>query len=224
MKKESRLQRLISRYRILRGFSKKRVDYSSAVKEFFIEDGLAYIACNVNSYQEVIDHYSVKGYAWPNREFLRYVEDNAYYIPSEYPIVLEISGMHFSAKQQKTIAKTLTDYYTLKLGDTQLDVSKNRLKEIVLSIFTGLSALALVIYWMLAEGDGLLQETLLILFWFFLWELGDVVAFDSRAVHMKRNDNAQLASMKIIFSDRFVDEPLDEETKEEIIEDIIANG
>ncbi len=223
-KKRSKWDKLLARYRILRGFSKKRVDYSSVIKEFYIEDGLAYIACNVHSYEEVIDRYSVKGYEWPNRELLQYIEDNAYYIPSEYPIVVELSGVHFTEEQKRTIEKTLTDYYVLKLGDTQLDVDDNLLKELILFGGTILSAVGLVIYWMFTQQENLLQETLLLLFWFFLWEWGDVVIFDRREVHMKRNDTAQLSSMKLIFSDRFIDQPLDEETKEEIIEEIIANG
>lgn len=220
---QSKFSRMLTNHRVRKGLSRKRVDFSDVVKDFYIEDGLAYISCNVKNYNEVIDHYSVREYEWPNKDFLHFVEDNAYYIPSHYPIVLELCGTHFTKKQQDTIVETLTDYYALRLGDTQLDVESNRSKEIILLLLTLLSAAILVIFGMTFNGDGILQETLLIVFWFFLWEWGDVVAFERGEVHMKKTDAAQLATMKIIFSDRFIDEPVDEEMKEEILEEIISS-
>ena len=48
----------------LKNLSKKSVDVGKFVKDFYVEKGLAYISCNVNSYYDVIDRYSVKGYEW----------------------------------------------------------------------------------------------------------------------------------------------------------------
>ena len=218
---KSKFREVMSRRKIQSRFSKKRVDYTKVLKDFYIEDGLAYISVNVRDYYDVIDRYSVREYEWPNADFLRFVDDNAYYIPSEYPIVLEISGTRFTEKQQAVIIETLKDYYALELGDKQLDIRDIRRKEIVMVVFTILSAIVLLLYAMAGHHEGLLHETLLIIFWFFLWELGDIVAFDSVNAQRKKTDAAQLASMKIIFSERFTDEPVDETLKEEIMEEII---
>ena len=65
----------------------------------------------MSDYYDVIDHYSVKGYEWPNSNFLQFIEDNAYFIPTDYPLVLEICGTHFSERQQQTIESTIRDFF-----------------------------------------------------------------------------------------------------------------
>lgn len=217
-----KLHDLNTRRKILHVFSKKTIDYYDVVEHYYIEDGLAYISCNVRNYYDIIDHYSVRGYEWPNEEFLRFIDDNANYIPSEFPIVLEICGSNFTAKQQETIIRTLGRYYELRFADAQLTVENKRFKARCLFGMAILSAIVLFLYGLFFSNlPGLMQETLLIVFWFFLWEWGDVFALEIRREKTNRTEAAQLSAMKIIFSDRFIDEPLDEETKEEIIDEIM---
>ena len=80
----------------LKNLSKKSVDVGKFVKDFYVEKGLAYISCNVGGYNDIIDRYSVKGYEWLDESFARFIEENAIYIPPEYPIVLEICGVPFT--------------------------------------------------------------------------------------------------------------------------------
>ncbi len=209
----------MARRRILSGLSKKRIDYAKALKEFYIEDGLAYISVNVRDYYDVIDRYSVPEYECPNADFIRFVDDNAYYIPSEYPIVLEISGSSFSESQQKVITETLKDYYALILGDKQLDLHDVQKKEAVIAFFTILSAI--LFYASAVHFEGIMYDILSIAFCFFLWELGDIAIFERTEIRRQKTEAAQLASMKIMFSERFVDLPVDENVREEIIEGII---
>ena len=72
----------------LRKLSRKNVDLGKFVKDFYVEKGLAYISCNVSGYNDIIDRYSVKGYEWVEESFARFVEENAIYIPPEYPLYL----------------------------------------------------------------------------------------------------------------------------------------
>ncbi|MBR0131441.1 MAG: hypothetical protein IJM08_09075, partial [Firmicutes bacterium] len=53
----------------LRQFSRKRVDVSKYIKDFYVENGLAYISCNVSGYYDIIDRYSVDGYEWLSEPF-----------------------------------------------------------------------------------------------------------------------------------------------------------
>lgn len=70
----NQINRIMSQHRLLRRFAPKRIDTSDAVKKVYIEDGIAFISCNVSDYYDVIDHYSVKGYEWPNSHFLQFIE------------------------------------------------------------------------------------------------------------------------------------------------------
>ncbi|MBR2546489.1 MAG: hypothetical protein IKE93_10040, partial [Erysipelotrichaceae bacterium] len=98
------LRKRSKRYRLeknKKSFRKMKIDYYRYVKDFYLEDGLAYISCNVNDYNDIINPYSVEGYEWLNESFARFVESNAEYIPVEYPIVLEICGKNFSDQQKE---------------------------------------------------------------------------------------------------------------------------
>ena len=66
-----------------------------------------------------------------------------------------------------------------------------------------------------------MYDILSIAFCFFLWELGDIAIFERTEIRRQKTEAAQLASMKIMFSERFVDLPVDENVREEIIEGII---
>ena len=118
--------------RTARRFKKKTIDYSKYIKDFYIEKGVAFISCNVKGYYDIIDEHSVPEYEWLNHSFARFVEENAYYIPNTYPIVLEICGTHFSEAQQQRITETILDYYALQLGDKQLDLDMNLKKSVIL--------------------------------------------------------------------------------------------
>ncbi len=206
----------------LRHFSRKRVDVSKYVKDFYVENGLAYISCNVTGYGDIIDPYSVKDYEWLNDSFARFIESNATYVPTEYPIVLEICGTSFSQEQKDVIEATIADYYALKLGDCQLVLEENARKSWTLLIMGVLFAL------LINTGVGFLKivpalsEASFIFYWLFLWEFVDCAWFERRELVSARVDAAQMASIKVIFKPIFVDSPVPDETSviEEIFETI----
>ena len=45
--------------RNLSHFRRKKVDISKYIKDYYVDNELAYISCNVDSYDDIIDHYSV---------------------------------------------------------------------------------------------------------------------------------------------------------------------
>lgn len=198
-----------------RSFQRMKVDYYKYIKDFYLEDGLAYISCNVTDYYDIIDPYSVEGYEWLRKEFTDFVESNAFYIPIEYPIVLEICGCRFREKDRKVIRETIGDYYELKLGDKQMELRDNMHKGIT---FLLIGVLFTVLFF-LAEhyySDLMFNELLLIFVWFFVWELSDLLLFDRRDLKEEKMAAAQLAKMKINFKLKFKDEPVGEEEKNKI--------
>ncbi|MBQ2217873.1 MAG: hypothetical protein II418_02940, partial [Firmicutes bacterium] len=128
----------------LRKLSRKNVDLGKFVKDFYVEKGLAYISCNVSGYNDIIDRYSVKGYEWVEESFARFVEENAIYIPPEYPIVLEICGHRFTEAQKTTIEETILDYYALKMGDVQMSIQANNRR--ILFMFLLVAIFAVILY------------------------------------------------------------------------------
>ena len=207
----------------LRGFQKKRVDLDRFVRDFYVENGLAYISCNVNEYCDVIDRYSVSGYEMLEPGLAGYIEQSANYIPVEYPILLEICGCRFSGKQKDTIEKTVADYYALKMGDSQMELDKNRQDIVLISVLTVIMALVYAVLSFIPEVPAVIRETLTIIFWVFLWTLVDAVVFRRRDMKTARTEAAQLASMKVVFKEKFEDALVKPEEEKAIIKEVFED-
>ena len=161
------------------------------------------------------------GYEWPNADFIRFIEDNATYIPIEYPIFLDICGGNLTEKQKKTCEHTLREYYKLKLGEMQDDLAATQRKSRFLLIC------ALVLIGVLLAGltftmPVMVRELLMIGLWFCVWEGANVVLFERRDTAAQKSYIAQMERMIINFSDVFVDIPIDEKEAEKIVEGIIS--
>lgn len=209
-------------------FRNKKINYDKKVRDFYIEDGIAYVSCNITGYHDIIDPYSVKGYEWLNSEFTRFVEENCNNIPTEYPILLEICGGDLSERQKETIENTIKQYYQLKLGDIQEQYDDTRRRArlmLVMSIlFYFIDALTYHILSILPESIFLnaYADIIQILFWFLLWSDCDIFFLQLTDARWEKTYAAQMASMQIIYRKRFRDEPVAEELREEILEHVFA--
>lgn len=203
----------------LRRFSQKSVDEKKFLRDFYVDNGLAYISCNVKQYSDIIDPYSVKGYEWLSESFVRFVEENANYIPPEYPIVLEICGGRFTEEQHTTIEATIADYFALKMVDVQWNMESNRNRMIFLG---GLCLIfALFLYGAsLIDLPRPIAEAPFVLFWFALWDLAELALLDRRDLLEEKVYAARLASVVITFQDKFEDGPLEPEEEKKVLEEI----
>ena len=205
----------------LKSFSKKQVDLAKYVRDFYVDNGLAYISCNVENYYDVIDDYSVKGYEWLNEGFVRFLESNAMYVPTEYPIVLEICGHRFNDREKDVIIETIADYYALEQGDIQLNIEKLARRNWVRA---GLSVVGIFLMWLgNVISIAVLSEATLVFFWFAFWDLLESLIFERRDLQEEKTDAAQLASIKVIFKDVYYDAPVSEEKEQEIIAEIFED-
>lgn len=178
---------------------RSREDHIGNIYSNYIREDSAYISCSVHEMADVIDTYSMNAQPWPKRELAQYVDEHAGFIPNGYPIVLELCGGHFSRIQKQTIEQALKNYYSLKLGESSQSVRSSWKKASILMALAAVSGILLLAYWMLHGNVGLLEETLLVAFWFFLWECGDVVAFERGSVYKRRAAAAQLAEIRVEF-------------------------
>ncbi len=209
-----------NRERVVRMFRKKKVDLKKNITECYIENGWAYVSCNVSGIQDIIDPYSVEGHEWLKPDFVHFIEDNAYYIPIDYPILLEICGVRFGNRDQETIRTTIKRYYSLRIGDMQDDIH-NSMKRIILFsalsvLFLALDVLSIVYHWPQA-----VIEILGVLFWFFIWEAGDNLIYEMMESREKKAFMAQMDTMEVKFVRKFNDQAMSEKESEILLEKVL---
>ena len=184
----------------LKKFKNAKFNYAKFVKKYYIEKGEAYISAKVNSIDDIISKYSTKDYEWINPEFASYIEESAYYIPLEESITIEICGGNFSEEEKDVIKRVIKDYFGLKLGDKFLDLDINKHKSFILFLF---GIISLGVFAILSNFSIItaVNELLLLLFWFFLWEYADLGWLTRGNLRLEQIEAGQLSTAKIVFLD-----------------------
>lgn len=182
----------------LKRFKSAKFNYAKFVKKYYIEKGEAYISAKVDSINDIVSKYSTKDYEWLNPEFAHYIEECAYYIPIEESITLEICGGNFTDEEKDLIKRVIKDYFGLKLGDKFLDLDDNAHKSFMLFVF-GIVGLGVFMILERFKLISTLNELMLILIWFFIWEFADLAWLRRSEIHHSRIEAGQLSTAKIVF-------------------------
>lgn len=206
--------------RRIRHFRQKRVNYAQRISDYYLAGGLAYISCNVSEYYDVINPYSVEGYEDLNEDFIKNVEENAKHIPVEYPIVLEICGGDFNSEQKKTIRETVCDYFALKLGEVQLEMEHNR-GRIISTFIMGLCILLVLIA---ATRMNLYYAGCAVVLIVLEVFLEGVLNRTQKAGELieEKTYAARMASIQVVFKNRFRDDDDNQSTKRAILQKVFA--
>jgi len=186
--------------RNLKKFKSAKFNYARFVKDYYIENGNAYISAKVTCIDDIVSRYSLEDYEWINREFAEYLESSAYYIPVEESVIIEICGCKFTEQEKEKITRVIKTYMGLKLGDKIIDLDINMHKSNRLLIL-GVLSLLLVLFISRLTNIEYIIELPLIMLWFFIWEYGDLAWLDRRDISMEKLEAGQLASAKVIFNE-----------------------
>ena len=185
----------------LKKFRSAKFNYAKFVKKYYIEKGTAYISAKVNSIDDIVSKYSTKDYEWINPDFAHYIEECAYYIPIEENITIEICDGNFTEEERELIQRVIKDYFGLKLGDKFLDIETNKHRSIILLIFGILCLGMFAVLSRLSIITAAINEVMLLLLWFFLWEFADMAWLHGSELQAERLEAGQLSTAKITFLD-----------------------
>ena len=185
----------------LKKFRSAKFNYAKFVKKYYIEKGTAYISAKVNSIDDIVSKYSTKDYEWINPDFAHYIEECAYYIPIEENITIEICDGNFTEEERELIQRVIKDYFGLKLGDKFLDIETNKHRSIILLIFGILCLGMFAVLSRLSIITAAINEVMLLLLWFFLWEFADMAWIHGSELQAERLEAGQLSTAKITFLD-----------------------
>lgn len=194
-------------------FRRKHIDYERCIQEFYIDKGLAYIFCKIDSWDQVINHYSVPGYECLNQELAQYLRGHSRFVPLEYPLVLILNGRTSDPDEQRVAQNAVKDYFTFELGEAQEALRSSRKHTITMF----LSGAVFFLFCVLCEIFQIfphISSVFNLLFWFFWLEAATELWLRRRDLLAEKEEIGRLASTQIVFREVFRDEPLSPEERE----------
>lgn len=191
-------------------FDNKKVDVDGFMKQIVVNGDLGYIVMNVeNGLSDIISNYSVNDYELLNPGFKESINRFADQIPDDKPLVLEMTGYNFSEEEQKRIQNAVWhDYefdYTVENNEYKKTIQKTLFHFVLSVIFLA------YLY------TGTHSEMWMQIFWIPLWVFLDTVfsLFISVIPDVKKSKRrlVQRQTMKLVFTEKFVDALTDEDIK-----------
>lgn len=195
-------------------YKRKRSNVEKRLEKEFLDHGIATIPCKVSGMEDIISSYSVPGYESLDSGFVEYINNIIELIPEEYPIVLNIVGQKFSAKEQEIIKETIEYDVAYDLAEAERE-SRNLLKMkaamVVGTIITGIT-IAIFDWW-----DNVSTELQYIFFWFFAYTLIEYIFLDGRDLKKQRLKAARRACISVVFSEEYDEEDYSDQEASELI-------
>lgn len=162
-----------------------------------LRDGVAYIPCRAESMEDIFSRYSTKDFVSLNSEFTDYVTSCLEYVPTKYPVVLQIHGSGFGDEEKKLIADTIAAEGDSELGSIIWENRHHRKVFLEMVIGTMISGILLGLIGKYL-GD-VPQEFFYVVFWLFADEFVRYIFIESEDYRKERIGAGRLASMKVEF-------------------------
>ena len=162
-----------------------------------LEDGIAYIPCHVESMEDIISRYSVKGCESLNAEFADYIMSFVECIPIKYPIVLEIYGSKFTDEEKEIIVEAIASDGDYQLGRIIQENRHHRLGFVGMVI--GTIMMGLVITLIGQYIGGIQREFFYVLFYLFADSFVRYLFIERGDYQNEKISAGRIASMKVGF-------------------------
>lgn len=174
--------------------SKHKTLREFAEEKYVNSEGFANIDVFMDG-NEYLDPYSDPNNPELSEDFINYIENQAYYIPVDYPLQVTL---HSSEKiDTDAIENKIKEHYWKQLSDKEDDLKNNKIISTVLFILGTvlLSAYFLIAY--LPQTSDIFNEILSIAGSFTIWEAIDYLILNRNAIKIEKLNTAQLALIKI---------------------------
>ncbi len=179
-------------------FLSKKSHIERRLQHDVMEDDVAHIPCKVEGMEDIISKYSVEGCESLDSGFADHVIENVGYIPSEYPVVLEIYGPEFTAAEKEVITEAISDEWAYRLGKAEEESSRRKRR------FIGMMAGTIITGCMLGfvrqVFESFPQEFFYVLFWLFADSFVRYIFIEKLDFKEERVRAGRLASMRVGFN------------------------
>lgn len=169
----------------LRKFSKEK---------YIDENGTA----NIDVYPDEL-YSKLSGGEDINGEIVDYIESQAYFIPTEYPLNIRLHGV--KEEEREKFTKKIKEHYWIRLADTKDDLRRNGIISLVLLLVGIALYLAYFLVLIAFENQPIFNEILSVSATFSVWEAVDYFMINRSALRIKQLHIAQLALLKTSYVD-----------------------
>lgn len=164
-------------------------------------DNTVKIDVNIPDDLELFDPLAPDEYAQLNPEILRYIEDQAYFVPAEYDLTINFVGKSLPQDKRTRLENALHDHYNMQVYDKLDDIKNNRRLGIFLLAF-GAIALGVYFFMTLFEKNLLFNEIVSIVGTFSVWEAVDCWLIGGHHTKTELRNAMQMALLKVTFTEK----------------------
>jgi|LGVE01.1.fsa_nt_gb hypothetical protein len=149
----------------------------SAFKELNLKQDFAIIDLKITDFNKIFSKFDLAREIEVSNLFNDFLLKEISIIPYKYDIELELyTSTKLTSDELSTLKIAIQNSYRFKIASTKLKIKRNLLKSYILF---SLSALSLMFTFFTRQySTFFVDETLLILSWFFLWEGSNVLVFN----------------------------------------------
>lgn len=184
-------------------YLKENYDSKLYVNRHYIKDEKAVIPIHIHDIGELYISYDLQRQIF-NPDMISYIEDIAYYIPYDYSIVLEFSGISFTEEEKAQLMENVTDQFGMKTHDMDVELNYNTKKAMKLFLI-GSIVLAISFIIQTMNYTVYISEILSIIGTFSIWEFVNTIWFERKEKIIDKMNAGQLSACTVAFKDD--DEP-----------------
>lgn len=183
--------------RQLKKYRNADFDVKQYLRKYYIEEDQAILPIQITKKEELFSSFD-PNQILINPEVITYIEQIVYYIPYQYPLVLNFIGVSFTDKEKEQIVEALASTFGLVAHDKKVDLKFNDKKAMILFLI-GFVILYLSYFLLRDDSMRFLYDVVSIVGTFAIWEFVDTVWFDRASLKIANLNAGQLAVAKIKF-------------------------
>lgn len=162
-------------------------------------DNFAVIDCKANDINTLYSSYDLNSESEINTSFSNFLIKEVSIIPLNYNLHLDITfNKEFNKKNKEKLKKSIKQHFSFKITDLKIKMKRNFIKALTLFSF---SLISLIVTFLTKQNSiFFLNETFLILGWFFLWEGSNVLVYNRFNLKHKLYNYLRLYNAGITFN------------------------
>jgi len=182
-----------------KAYAHKKFEHKEVVNHYLMSNGVAHFVCVVRNRDEIINHFSPKGYELLSDEFSSYISESSLNLPDNVPVLIEITGCEFSEEDQDAIRNAIWSKYELLASYKQKQRNNSKLRVVWFALILTIVCICIVLL-----KDTTRNQIYLNLFFILFYFFGDFIIrtplLENKNINKERIKYIQLSRARVFFS------------------------